>query len=112
MGGVGLETQKNIDIINSVTKDIRPSKTQNSLLNFSGPISNIRSFLYALMCGGNNEEVNELELIAACNKFGVDNPTQPISRRFSLYGNDEAAVHLLQRFKDEASFDTSLFAPA
>jgi hypothetical protein len=74
VGEVGLDAQISTEIVHSVAKDIRPSKTQNSLLNFAGPISNIRSLLYALMCGGNNNEINELELIAACNRFGVDNP--------------------------------------
>jgi len=83
------------DIITSVTKDIRPSKNENNFLNFTGSISNIRSFLYALMCGGNNQEFNEIELLAACNKYGVDNPTQTITRRLSLYGNDEIANQLL-----------------
>jgi len=100
------------DIINSVAKDIRANKNESYFLNFTGSISNIRAFLYALMCGGNNQEFNEIELLAACNRYGVDNPTQTISKRLSLYGNDEIVNELLQQFKDEAGIDTSFYAPA
>lgn len=84
----GLESVITTDLVEHVIKDIRPSKMFNTFLSFAGKISNTRALIYAFMCGGNNNEVNELELLAGCNRFGIENPLFTVTKRLSLFGND------------------------
>jgi hypothetical protein len=46
------------------------------------------------MCGFNNNNVNEVEFAAGCNRFGLDNPTPIITKRLSMYGNTEDVENL------------------
>jgi hypothetical protein len=46
----------------------------------------IRTFIYALACEEKNDDISPEALIAACNRFGVDNCCPIISKRLSLYG--------------------------
>jgi len=85
----GIDTPITLDIINLVTTEIRQINIKSPVLKFSGQISNVRALLYAYMCGGNTHEVNELELLAGCNRFGVENPVQVVYRRLSFFGNDD-----------------------
>ena len=64
------------------------------------------------MCGGNNNEVNEVELLAGCNRFGVENPLQVVSRRLAFFGNDDKAMDLFDKIKGAFKQDSSQFAPA
>ena len=48
-----------------------------------------RAYLYAMMTGENEGEVNETEFVAGCNRFGIDNPTPIITKRLGFYGNIE-----------------------
>ena len=47
------------------------------------------------MCGYNNSDINDFELLDGINRYGVDNPLQIVTRRFALYGNDDGAHELL-----------------
>ena len=49
------------------------------------------------MCGSNTSEINEIEFVVACNRYGVDNPTQTITRRLHFYGNDEHIMYQLAK---------------
>jgi hypothetical protein len=40
------------------------------------------------MCGENTADVNEIEFIAGCNRFGVDNPMPVVTKRLALFGNE------------------------
>lgn len=65
-------------------------------MRYAGTISNLRALAYSFMCGNNNNEVNELELLAGCNRFGVENPVQTITRRLALFGNEKSLIEKLK----------------
>ena len=58
-------------------------------IHFAKNITYTRAFIYALTCGSNNNEVNPSAFLAACNRFGIDNPCPIITKRLALYGNQE-----------------------
>ena len=58
-------------------------------IQYAKNITFTRAFIYALTCGNNNNEVNPSAFLAACNRFGIDNPCPIITKRLSLYGNQE-----------------------
>ena len=57
----------------------------------------MRSLLYAFICGSNGFETSEVEVLAAFNRFGLDNPTPVITKRLSLYGNEEPLEKVIER---------------
>ena len=62
---------------------------------------------YAMMCGKNGPEATDLEFIAGCNKFGIDNPMPVQTKRLQLYGNVEdmdKLVENLARKHNDPSF--------
>ena len=61
-------------------------------LKFGEHFTLIRTFVYALSCGINNNDITVDQFMAACNRFGVDNPLPIITKRISLYGNQEDVV--------------------
>ena len=48
------------------------------------------------MAGDNGFEINAQEFIAGCNRFGIDNPFPIITKRLSLYGNDEDVEEMIK----------------
>ena len=69
----------------------------------------LRSLLYAYMCGDNGSEVSEKEFLAACNRFGIDNPMPVICQRLYFYGNNEPVEKILEtaykKHNEAAYFD-------
>ena len=66
-------------------------------MKYPGIITIRRAFLYALVCGDNGFEINTQEFIAGCNRFGIDNPSPIVTKRLSLYGNDEDIDEIMKR---------------
>jgi len=66
-------------------------------MQFPGQISACRAMLYAYMCGSNTSEVNEIEFLAGCNRFAIDNPMPTITKRIALYGVTEDIEKMLER---------------
>jgi len=48
-----------------------------------------RTWIYSLTCGDNSKSITKQEFLAACNRFGIDNPCPIITKRLSNYGNTE-----------------------
>jgi hypothetical protein len=44
------------------------------------------------MSGANNNKVSEIEFLAGCSRYGIDNPVPTIKRRLALYGNTDDVV--------------------
>lgn len=63
---------------------------------YTGSVSTTRALVYAFMSGANNHLVNEVQFSAACNRFGVENPSPTIKKRLALYGNTEEVEKLLK----------------
>lgn len=57
--------------------------------------------LYSLLCGSNTGGVSEMEMMAGCNRFGVDNPVPVITKRLALYGNEETTIRLAEEMQKE-----------
>lgn len=72
-------------------------------LKFPENFTLIRAFIYSLSCGLNGDEVTSEQFLAACNRFGIDNPLPIITKRISLYGNNEDLAKefqkLVERYK-------------
>ena len=49
------------------------------------------------MCGKNNFDLTDIEFIAGCNRFGLDNPVPVITRRLAHYGNEENIEKQIER---------------
>ena len=81
------------------------------LLQFGGPITVARAFIYALMCGKNGTACSEAEFAAGCNRFGLDNPLPIITRRFWLYGNTDQVEKEVDRWAKTIN-DKSILDPA
>jgi hypothetical protein len=64
-------------------------------LQYSSEITATRALIYALMTGKNNNSINEVQFIAGCNRFGIENPTPTIKKRIALYGNTVDVQRLL-----------------
>ena len=56
-----------------------------------------------MMCGRNGIEVNDVEFVAGCNRFGLDNPTPIITKRFSTYGNEDTVDKTIERLAKSAN---------
>ena len=65
------------------------------------------------MCGKNNFECAEMEFVAGCNRFGLDNPCPIITRRLATYGNEENVEKIVERlakqYNDAAIVDADKF---
>lgn len=42
-----------------------------------------------------------MEMMAGCNRFGVDNPVPVITKRLALYGNEETTIRLAEEMQKE-----------
>jgi hypothetical protein len=42
-------------------------------------------------------DINTSEFLAGCNRYGLDNPCPFVTKRISLYGNDEDFEDLVRR---------------
>lgn len=69
-------------------------------LKFADNFTLIRTFIYSLVCGLNQTEVTTQQFMVACNRFGVDSPLPIITKRISLYGNNEDLQKELQKMVD------------
>ncbi len=79
----------NTDEIDKIVQSCIPSISQSAFIKYPALITIRRAFLYALVCGDNGFEINTQEFIAACNRYGLDNPWPIVTKRIGLYGNDE-----------------------
>jgi hypothetical protein len=59
------------------------------MVHFAGDISFVRSFIYSLVAGKNNNFITKEQFLAACNRYGIDNPCPIITKRLSFYGNTD-----------------------
>ena len=84
---------------------IIPEKHSSPFVRYPGDITFIRSFIYSLVCGTNGGKINKTEFLAACNRYGIDNPCPIITKRLSYYGNSE---ELTKEFKNLAEKHTNL----
>jgi len=50
-----------------------------------------------MMCGKNQFDCNDIEFLAGCNRFGLDNPVPIITRRLAHYGNEETIEKILEK---------------
>ena len=66
--------------------------------------------VYAMMCGKNSFECSDVEFVAGCNRFGLDNPYPIITRRLSTYGNDENIEKIVERLAKQYQ-DTNIIDP-
>ena len=48
------------------------------------------------MCGDNGNDISDKEFLAACNRFGIDNPMPVMSQRLYFFGNNETAQSVLE----------------
>ncbi len=87
----------NTDELDKIVLACIPSTSQSAFVKFPSFITIRRAFLYALVCGDNGFEINTQEFIAACNRFGLDNPAPIVTKRVGLYGNDEDFEEILKR---------------
>jgi len=88
-------------------------------VHFANDISFLRAFIYSLVCGENGPEVSQPQFLAACNRFGIDNPCPIITKRLSCYGNSEDVEKDFRRLADkfkqmnpEIPLDPEIYAPA
>lgn len=68
-------------------------------LRYPEKIGTVRALLYAFMCGDNTSEINEMEMMAGCQRYGVDNPAPVVTKRLAYYGNDETALSILKEMQ-------------
>lgn len=80
-----------------------PSISQSAFLKFPGLVSFRRAFIYGLVCGDNGFEINTQEFIAACNRFGLDNPWPSVTKRIGLYGNNEDFEEFMHKELESAN---------
>ncbi len=50
-----------------------------------------------MMCGKNGFDCTDVEFLAGCNRFGLDNPVPIITRRMAHYGNEENVEKIVER---------------
>lgn len=86
-------------------RNIVPEKHSSPFVRYPGDITFIRSFIYSLVCGANNNTITKTQFLAACNRFGIDNPCPIITKRLSYYGNSE---ELAKEFKNLAEKNSNL----
>ena len=88
------------DIIRVFVSDKELNKSPVLHLKFADNFTMIRTFIYSLVCGLNQAEVTTEQFMAACNRFGVDSPLPIITKRISLYGNNEDLTKEFQKLVD------------
>lgn len=85
-------------------KKFLPDRSNSPMLNFCTDISFIRSYLYGIICGGNNEILTADQFVAGCNRFGIDSPCPTIIKKMSSFGNseemDDNFKRLVKKFKN------------
>ncbi|CDW81151.1 UNKNOWN [Stylonychia lemnae] len=87
----------NSEEIDKIVATCTPSQSPSVYVKYPGIISVRRAFLYALVCGENGFEISTQEFIAGCNRFGIDNPCPTVTKRISLFGNDEDFDELIKK---------------
>ena len=66
-----------------------PEKSPSPAVYWGRDITMMRAFIYSLVCGDNSKEVTSENFLAACNRFGLDNPCPTISKRLGNFGNQD-----------------------
>ena len=59
------------------------------------------------MCGQNKFDCADIEFLAGCNRYGLDNPVPTITRRLAHYGNEEYIEKILEKCAKQFN-DTNL----
>ena len=77
------------DEIDRIVQLCLPLISNSAFAKFPGPFTIRRAFLYALVCKENTGQVNLVDFLAGCNRYGLDNPSPTIHKRVGLYGNEE-----------------------
>ena len=88
-------TFKNIYSIITKFKEDRTFKA-SGMLKEAQASHYLRALLYAFMCGDNGNDISDKEFLAACNRFGIDNPMPVMSQRLYFFGNNETAQSVLE----------------
>jgi hypothetical protein len=86
-----------MDEIDKIIINNLPSHFASAFVSYPRHIANRRAFIYALLCGDNQNKINQNEFLAACYKYGLDNPCPSVTKRLSLYGNDEDVEEYLKK---------------
>lgn len=97
--------------VQAIKEQFRPNKGLK-VTNFGDTCIWLRAMIYAMMCGKNGNEMTDLEFIAGCNRFGLDNPTPIINPRLAAYGNAEnmeSLINKLAKVETNYFFDASHF---
>ena len=105
-------TFKNFVKILDEYKDSYKSRGSSNVLKdaISSKSNQSRTILYAFMCGSNENDVSEQEFLAACNRFGIDNPMPVITQRLHFYGNSQQTTgdlleQLYKKYNEPAFLD-------
>lgn len=70
------------------------------LINFAGPMSEIRAFIFCVTAGDSNTSTfNNEQFIAGLARYGVENPTPCVNKRFGMYGNSEDMMRAMKRLE-------------
>ena len=98
---------------------IVPQKSQSPMVHFAQNITFVRSFIYSLVAGKNDNVITIDQFLAACNRYGIDNPCPIITKRLSFYGNHEEidkefkkVVEKYKNFIPGVEIDPDIYAPA
>ena len=77
------------DEIDRIVQTCLPLISNSAFAKFPGHFTIRRAFLYALVCKENTGQVNLVDFLAGCNRYGLDNPAPTIHKRVGMYGNEE-----------------------
>ena len=86
-----------VEILNNTNDTIQDEDmVDNPLVKFTGPMSQVRGYIFAAIASEDNTNViQDSAFIAGCNRFALDNPVPSVSSRCSLYGNSRDVMILL-----------------
>jgi hypothetical protein len=84
-----LNDQISFKKISDFIRSILPEKHSSPFVRFPDEITFSRAFIYSLVCGENSQRITKVQFLAACNRFGIDNPCPIITKRLSYFGVSE-----------------------
>ena len=87
-----------------ILSHVIPEKSPSPSLYFAKEITFMRAFIYAFCCDKNNHDLRAEQFLAACSRFGLDNPIPTITKRLNIFGNveeiDKDFRRILFKFKN------------
>lgn len=70
-------------------KDFRVNKIEQAFVTYPGTIVALRAITYAYMSGENTLKIDGQGFLTACRLFGLDSPSESVTKRLAFYGNTE-----------------------